>query len=147
MCTQLLCRLPRRQNSRRRFAFAVPFELKNEPLLKLWLKNLSRANFQPTEYSRVCSRHFSEDDFVVESKGSNPSQARQQFGSALLRRRLKLDAVPHFSDLPSHSGASPAVPRSELACLSSREAAVRSVVLRRRLRNVKQPNRTATYTI
>ncbi len=128
--------------------------LKNEPLLRLRLKNLSRTNFQPTEYFRVFSRHFSENDCVVERRDSNPSRARQQFESALLRRGLKPDAVPHFTDLPSYFGCvvCTAVPMSGLACSSSREA---GVALSRRLRKVKRPQHEAaesdqyyaTYTI
>ncbi len=101
------------------------FPLKNEELLKLWLKNLSRANFRPTEYSRLCSLHFSEDDFVTERKDSNLSRAKNDVGKVLVLRRLKPDAVPHFPDLPSYLDSSPALPRSGLASSSAREAAVK----------------------
>ncbi len=44
----------------------VRFPLKNEPLLK--------KKFRPNEHSRLCSRHFSEDDFLAPRVDSNSTE-------------------------------------------------------------------------
>ncbi|GBM33484.1 THAP domain-containing protein 1 [Araneus ventricosus] len=60
---------------------------KDETRRKLWESKLKRENFKATNYSRICSRHFSEDCFEREKLGGT---------------WLKKDAVPTIFDFPSH---------------------------------------------
>ncbi|XP_055937816.1 THAP domain-containing protein 1-like [Argiope bruennichi] len=39
------------------------FPLTDKILLGRWLVNVRRADFQPTQYSYICSEHFTEEDF------------------------------------------------------------------------------------
>ncbi|CAL1281877.1 unnamed protein product [Larinioides sclopetarius] len=56
------------------------YPLTDKALLGRWLLNVRRANFEPTPYSFLCSKHFTEDDFTY-----------QPFTN---RRGLKKGAVP-----------------------------------------------------
>ncbi|KAL4089272.1 hypothetical protein QTP88_024329 [Uroleucon formosanum] len=40
------------------------FPIKNEELTQLWV-NAIRKNFNPTQWSRICSVHFTENDFII----------------------------------------------------------------------------------
>lgn len=61
---------------------------KDEELRKKWLHNLRRKNFTPTKYSRLCSKHFNEEDIDRTS---------------LARVRLRRGAVPCiFEAFPKH---------------------------------------------
>ena len=51
---------------------------------------MRRDKWAPTKYSRICSRHFSEDSYRTDR-------------SDLERRILKKDAVPSIFNFPSHS--------------------------------------------
>lgn len=55
------------------------FPLKNDILLRQWLKAMQRKNFRPTNASYLCSKHFNSSDFIPHWKA---------------RRRLKRCAVP-----------------------------------------------------
>ncbi|GBM08818.1 DNA transposase THAP9, partial [Araneus ventricosus] len=60
---------------------------KDETRRKLWESKLKRENFKATNYSTICSRHFSEGCFEREKLGGT---------------WLKKDAVPTIFDFPSH---------------------------------------------
>lgn len=40
---------------------------KDEKLHRLWLKAICRKGFVPTKFSRLCRKHFTEDDYQVVS--------------------------------------------------------------------------------
>jgi len=44
------------------------FPLKNKERTENWLKNIKRKGFIPTEYSRLCSKHFLPSDFKPYNK-------------------------------------------------------------------------------
>jgi len=44
------------------------FPLEDKELLQNWLSRLVRKDFTPTPHSKLCSLHFTTDDFVTESK-------------------------------------------------------------------------------
>ncbi|KAL4088848.1 hypothetical protein QTP88_023932 [Uroleucon formosanum] len=57
------------------------FPLKNKEHTENWLKNIKRKGFIPTEYSRLCSKHFLLSDFKPYNKENG-------------RLRLNDNAVP-----------------------------------------------------
>lgn len=69
--------------------FIFSFPLKNSVLLKQWVNALKRKNFNPTQWSRICSEHFTQQDFVYRPDSERPL--------------LKIDSVPSiFNGFPSH---------------------------------------------
>lgn len=63
------------------------FPHKNVDLMNSWLNRISRdANFIPSKNSRVCSLHFTDDDFVTERHDSNKSRSKKLAEKALPRR-------------------------------------------------------------
>ncbi|KAL4224511.1 hypothetical protein ACF0H5_015212 [Mactra antiquata] len=62
---------------------------KDEYLKQVWIDSIGRKNYQPSVYSRVCSRHFVDCDFVKDHKLIQ----RCGFNKSFLRR-LKPNAVP-----------------------------------------------------
>ena len=65
------------------------FPLKDEELLRKWLSRLARKDFSPTSYSKLCSLHFTADDFVKESNDQSDRRKRKRETTVLVRRRLK----------------------------------------------------------
>ncbi|XP_015928050.1 THAP domain-containing protein 1 [Parasteatoda tepidariorum] len=65
------------------------FPLNNQHLLKLWLYQIKRGNWEPSKYSVLCSEHFTEDCFVI--KGVHN------------RRTLKNDACPTKFSIASYT--------------------------------------------
>jgi len=61
------------------------FPLNNPVLLQKWLHRLSRENFTPNSNSRICSKHFKEDDFVEETRDTN-SDRKNKRPRKLLKR-------------------------------------------------------------
>ena len=75
------------------------YPLRNKDLLSLWLESNPRRNFTPSKYSRLCSLHFKETDFITTSQDSNPRRRRRGGAPNLKVRYLKPDAVPSiFAD-------------------------------------------------
>ena len=78
-----------------------------EPDLRLeWLKNIQRKNWEPLLNSHVCSLHFKEEDFQINSKDENKSRKKPLSwnGDKIKQRRLLPDAVPTiFSNSPLRS--------------------------------------------
>ena len=65
------------------------FPLKNEQLLKQWVVAIRRVGFHPTANSRICSDHFTTDDY----------EPQQTQGARVV---LKSTAVPSVFDFPQH---------------------------------------------
>ena len=61
---------------------------KDKTKRKIWTEKVRRANWNPSEYSRLCSDHFDSNSFVV------PPQMALSIGYDLKLVRLKSDAVP-----------------------------------------------------
>jgi len=79
------------------------FPLHDAQLLQTWLTRLARKDFTPTKHSKLCSRHFTSEDFVTKSSDLNNRRKKHRETTKLLRRRLKNDAVPSvFNNLPSY---------------------------------------------
>lgn len=67
-----------------------------------WLRKISRSNFVPTKYSRLCSLHFNESDFITSRCDSNITRKRKNT-SLRNRRQLKSDSIPSkFENVPSY---------------------------------------------
>ena len=69
------------------------FPLKNEALLRIWLRKISRLDFVPGPESRICSEHFDANCFEQGVLSEELLQAAG-IGSYRKRRKLKADAVP-----------------------------------------------------
>ena len=63
----------------------------NESKKDLWLIQIGRTGFQPSDNVGVCSKHFRPEDFVVKSTDKNPRRKRNTF---LQKRYLKNNAIP-----------------------------------------------------
>lgn len=78
------------------------FPLQNKELLRIWLRRISRTDFVPTKYSRLCSLHFNESDFITSSVDTNVSRKNKK-EDGLNKPRLKSTAVPSvFPNLPKY---------------------------------------------
>ena len=77
--------------------FAFPFD---KPLRLKWINACLRRDFKPAKFSRVCSLHFEENDFQIES--TEQIQSRLLKKRYLKQRRLKPNAIPRLhANLPS----------------------------------------------
>jgi hypothetical protein len=95
------------------------FPLGNPDLLAKWLRRLSRENFQPTQYSRLCSKHFIKTDYEECRQDTNTSRKRCR--GDLKLRYLKPDAVPSiFPNCPFYLSQTSTPSRSSAASSSSR---------------------------
>ncbi|XP_054269382.1 THAP domain-containing protein 1-like [Macrosteles quadrilineatus] len=57
-------------------------------LLKKWVLSMKRKKFTPSKYSRLCSKHFTQESYQLRPNASYPL--------------LKEDAVPTVFDFPPH---------------------------------------------
>lgn len=69
--------------------FYYRFPLKNPSLLNSWVMAMKRDHWKPTQYSFLCEKHFTPDDYVMGSANK-------------LKKYLKPDAIPTVFDFPSH---------------------------------------------
>lgn len=69
------------------------YPLKNKRLLELWIQRNPRNDFFPSKYSRLCSLHFEDSDFVTTSQDTN-HRRRRRASNRLKVRYLKPGAVP-----------------------------------------------------
>lgn len=89
-------------------------------LKKLWLHKIHvhRDNFTPSKHTRVCSLHFNENDFRLETKDSCN---RLKNNPILRRRHLKEHAIPSiFPNQPSYLSSTPCQPRTSSTSAESR---------------------------
>ena len=97
------------------FKFPIDPSMQNK-----WLKNISRQGFTPTDFSRVCSRHFTDDCFHTSSRDHRGRRSK------LKKTYLKDDAVPTvFPRYPAYKAnplATVTPPRSERATSTVRLA-------------------------
>lgn len=59
---------------------------------KIWIQKVKRQNFLPTEHSRLCSKHFDYDQFVIDARIA----ASVKFTPK--QKTLKPNAVPTIFD-------------------------------------------------
>ena len=71
------------------FVFRFPSKDKNPDLLVKWIAAVRRQDWQPSKYSKLCSEHFTEQDYQIRPAAAHPL--------------LKQDAVPTlFAAHPKH---------------------------------------------
>ena len=97
------------------------FPFGNEQLLTQWLAYIPRSNWEPTVWSKICSRHFDDACFTFESQDSRGRT------TTVKKRRLKQGSLPTlFPDCPAYLSKATPKPRSELSSASSRRDIVRN---------------------
>ena len=68
-----------------------------------WIRNIPRQQWEPNDNSRVCSLHFKEGDFQVESKDKRERQKKARNNETLAKKVLLPDAVPSvFPHIPDY---------------------------------------------
>lgn len=65
---------------------------KNPKFRRIWIRNLRRDGFKVTEYSRLCAKHFTPDQFTT-----HPALAKK---GGYKKLDLPPDAIPTLFDLP-----------------------------------------------
>lgn len=73
----------------------------DESMRERWIRAIPRLNFNPGINHRVCSEHFSSNDFTTASKDTNSTRSKRS--TALKRLRLKPSAVPHIFPKPPNT--------------------------------------------
>ena len=93
----------------------------DEDAKRKWLNAIHRQDFVPTKSSRICSLHFYENDFKVNSSDTNVSRKKVSTGTVQLRL-LKHSAVPRiFTNQPTYMTVAEPKQRLESACATSRQ--------------------------
>ena len=100
-CCVLGCKSGFSSNNNKKKCSFFKFPSTNQELRNLWIRKIHRVDFQPTEYSRVCSIHFRSNDFELERKDSNTRRKRSKGNLKL----LKLKLIPLF--IQANLGISP----------------------------------------
>jgi len=98
------------------------FPLHDQELCEKWTRANPRKDCIPTKHSKLCSLHFTSNDFVQERRDSNSTRRKRksEISEQPLRRRLKDDAVPSiFHNCPSYLSSPAAVPRPTSRATSS----------------------------
>jgi len=101
------------------YAFPADPELHQQ-----WIRANPRKDFVPTKFSRICSLHFRDCDFIDVRQDSNKSRLQTK-SEKPVRRRLREGAIPSiFSNVPSYlSKSDVGTPRTtKRAASSSRRA-------------------------
>jgi len=93
---------------------------KDKTLFDKWVKAISRNDFVPSQYSRVCSKHFLPSDFVEVREDSNVTRKKPKGDKKLINRCLKKDAVPCiFENVPSYLTGNRTTPRTTTKATAS----------------------------
>ncbi|KAG1660093.1 THAP domain-containing protein 1 [Nymphon striatum] len=111
-CAAFGCRSGYKGETADRILSFHKFPLKDPELMQRWLRRLQRKNFVPTENSRLCSLHFDDSSFVLQTTDKNKKRAgARDFSqlskrinlSLMILRRLVINAVPSiFPNCPSY---------------------------------------------
>ncbi|KAG1650685.1 THAP domain-containing protein 1 [Nymphon striatum] len=102
-CAAFGCRSGYKGETADRILSFHKFPLKDPELIQRWLRRLQRKNFVPTENSRLCSLHFDDSSFVLQTTDKNKKRAGARDFSQLSKRRLVINAVPSiFPNCPSY---------------------------------------------
>ena len=93
----------------------------DEEFCRKWIKAIPRKNFNVTNSTRICAKHFTEDDFETTSTDQCKSRQQKRDQALLKRLRLKSTALPHvFPGLPKYLSKAPAHKRTSGATSSAR---------------------------
>lgn len=94
---------------------------KDKLLCDKWLRAIPpRKNFALSVYSRVCSLHFTDNDFVTERQDKKDRRRLQKDGTKLVKRYLKEDSTPSkFQNVPSYMKSKPSNRRPSATAASS----------------------------
>ena len=94
-----------------------------DPVLRnQWIRANPRKDFSPTKFSRICSLHFRDCDFIDVRQDSNKSRLKMK-SEKPVRRRLREGAVPSiFSNVPAYLSSPAPSPRTTKAIASRRLA-------------------------
>ena len=96
------------------------FPVHDKERLQRWISRNPRKDFKVTSYSRLCSLHFVEEDFITGRTDSNERRSKNLTGN-LTRRRLKDTAIPSvFPNAPSYLSTSSTSERSTSASSEKR---------------------------
>ena len=98
------------------------YPIHDQDLCDRWIKANPRKDFVPTKYSKLCSLHFCESDFVNKRTDSNIARRKQK--SAVceqpIRRHLQPGAVPSiFPNAPGYLSTPKAPPRATSSTTSA----------------------------
>ena len=75
----------------------------NEERMKIWESKVPREGFKATKYSVLCEKHFTPNDFQIESIEISNKWRAQKKGERLQRKFLTEDAVPSlWPNCPQH---------------------------------------------
>lgn len=83
----------------------VSFNLvpKDKELLDKWIRANPRKDWVPTKYTRMCSDHFTDEDFIIQRTDKSSRRRKKFVDQSLPNRRLKHDAVPSiFAEVPAY---------------------------------------------
>ncbi len=73
-----------------------------------WLPFIKRKDFKPTDYTKICSLHFTPTDFEEFHMDTNNTRKRESDTPQLKCRRIKRGACPTiFPELPSYDQPKP----------------------------------------
>jgi len=87
-----------------------------------WIRANPRKDFIPTKFSRICSLHFRDCDFIDVRQDSNKSWLKTK-SEKPVRRRLREGAVPSiFSNVPAYLSSPAPSPRTTKVTASRRRA-------------------------
>src|SRR6218665_1479855 len=107
----------------------MPFQFKNKDLCDKWVRAIRRQNFVATKYSKLCSLHFKETDFVEVSRDTN-KQRRKSGNKQLRKRYLKDGAVPSIlPNAPHYLTNTSGVPRTTVRATSSSRLDYEAMIL------------------
>ena len=65
-------------------------------MLHRWINAIRRKNGNLTKFTKICAKHFSDDDFEMASTDKCQSRQNKRGTQQLKRTRLKANAVPHI---------------------------------------------------
>ena len=87
-----------------------------------WIRANPRKDFIPTKFSRICSLHFRDCDFIDLRQDSNKSRLKMK-SEKPVRRRLREGAVPSiFCNVPAYLSQPAPSPRTTKATSTQRHA-------------------------
>ena len=98
---------------------------KDEELLKKWIRAIPRKDWKPTNASRICEKHFHQDDLTMFSSDRRNDRKNARKTLTLRSLRVKPDAFPQlFPNLPAYLSSKPSTSRS---CNSTSAARIDNV--------------------
>ena len=94
------------------------FKFPDEPMKAKWAARVPRLKWTPSIKACLCEKHFLPSDFIEER--DDKTRGRAQKRGALIRKRLKPDAVPSiWPNLPSYLSQETPPPRVTMMATST----------------------------